>query len=369
MKKLLFCFGTRPEAIKMAPVILEAKSQGFDVDVCLTGQHREMIAPFLDFFQINENYTLNVMRENQSLNTLTSAILSEMDKVLADSNPDIVFVQGDTTSTFACSLAAFHNRIPVAHIEAGLRTWDVNSPFPEEANRQMTSAYSTYNFAPTEETKENLLKEGRKNIHVTGNTSIDALKITLEKLNTGSIKEELNKKYNFLNNDRALIIITSHRRENHGEPLVQICDALQTIAEQEDCEIVYPVHLNPNVKNIVEGKLKGIKNIHLLPPLEYKEFIWFMERAHIILTDSGGVQEEGPHFKKPILVLRENTERPEAVASGATKLVGTNTKNIIKYVKSCLANKDFYESFSKNGNPYGDGTASKKILKVIKENE
>ena len=368
MKRILFCFGTRPEAIKMAPVILEAKSQGLDVKVCLTGQHKDMIVPFLDFFQIKEDFTLDVMRENQSLNTLTSAILSEMDRVLADSKPDAVFVQGDTTSTFACSLAAFHNRIPVAHIEAGLRTWDINSPFPEEANRQMTSAYSTFNFAPTEETKENLLKEGRKNIHVTGNTSIDALKITLEKIVSSSIKKELDQKYSFLNNDKALILITSHRRENHGEPLAQICEALKTIAEQEDCEIVYPVHLNPNVKNVVESNLKGIKNIHLLPPLDYKEFIWFMEKAHIILTDSGGVQEEGPHFKKPILVLRENTERPEAVASGATKLVGTDKDNIIKYVKSCLGNQDFYESFSRNENPYGNGTASKKILEVIKEN-
>lgn len=366
MKTILFCFGTRPETIKMAPIIHEAQKSGFKTIVCITEQHKEMLLPFLSFFSIKSDYALNIMKDNQGLSSLTASILTEMDAVLSDCRPDYVCVQGDTTSTFSCSLASFYQKIPVIHIEAGLRTKNKYSPFPEEINRQMVSTYASYHFCPTELNKKNLTFEGRPNVYVSGNTSIDALRITLEKLKQDEDKFLKDPQFKELNLNKKIILVTAHRRENHGKPLEDICEALKEIALKEDCQIVYPVHLNPNVMSVVKKKLSHIKNIFLISALPYDKFIWLMSQANIIVTDSGGIQEEAPFLKKPILVLRESTERPEVVDVGAAKLVGSDKKSIIKNISKCLNDKAFYQSFQVSENPYGDGFASKKIINTIK---
>lgn len=366
MKKLLFCFGTRPEAIKMAPVIKEAKDKGHVVSVCITGQHRDMIIPFMEFFEIEENYNLDIMKHNQTLGSMTANILLKVEDVMDEFQPDVVLVQGDTTTTFTCALAAFYKKIPIAHIEAGLRTGDIMSPFPEEANRTLVSPLATFHFPPTDKSMENLKKEGIvKNVVVTGNTSIDSLKITIDKINSTEINAQLEEKYKDVSFNKNVILVTTHRRENHGEPLERICKAIKEIAETEDVEIVLPVHLNPNVKSVVESHLSSLSNVHLLKPLEYVDFTWLMSKSHLLLTDSGGVQEEGPYFKKPILVMRENTERPEGIEAEVSKLVGSDKELIISEVKKLLHDRDYYASYSRNVNPYGDGSASEKIVDLI----
>ena len=366
-KRILFCFGTRPEIIKVAPLIIQAKTEGFSVETCLTGQHKEMLSPFLKFFNIKETYNLDIMKRNQSLGEMTASILSQMNIILGKSEPDYVIVQGDTTSTFTCALASFYKKVPVIHIEAGLRTFEKYSPFPEEINRQMVSTFSSFNFCPTEESSENLKRENRSNIFITGNTSIDALRMTKEKIQNENLDIVLKEKYKSIDFSKKIILVTCHRRENHGEPLKRIIKAIQEISFEPNIEIVYPVHLNPNIKEPVEKSLSDISNIHLLSPLDYIDFCWFMDISYLILTDSGGVQEEGPYFKKPVLVLRESTERLEVISTGQAKLVGSNTELIIEEVRKCLTQDEYYKSFLKDHSPYGDGFASKKIMNYILE--
>lgn len=367
MRKLLFCFGTRPEAIKMAPIIAEAKNEGFQTLVCLTGQHREMLTPFLTFFNITADFNLDVMKPNQSLAEMTSNILLGVTDVLKLCTPDLVIVQGDTTSTFASGLAAFYLKIPVVHVEAGLRTFNKYSPFPEEINRKMVSTFSECHFPPTETTKMNLEKEGYfTNVVVTGNTSIDALRLTTSLISQKKLDQVFLQKHPLIDFSKKLLLVTTHRRENHGEPLDNICKALLKISDNNlNVEIVLPVHLNPQVKTTVESILGKNERIHLLPPLEYPEFVWFMQKSYLILTDSGGVQEEGPYFKKPILVLRRDTERPEGIEAGTSILIGTDKNIIIDKVQNLLDHLELHNQFFKSVNPYGDGFASKAIIKKI----
>lgn len=366
MKKLLFCFGTRPEAIKMAPVIKETISRGHKAIVCLTGQHRDMIIPFLEFFEIKSDYDLDIMKPNQSLADMTANILTKMSNVLDEVKPDYVMVQGDTTTTFTCGLAAFYQKIPVVHIEAGLRTGDIYSPFPEEANRRLVTAFAQYFFPPTDASAANLHKENiSENVVVTGNTSIDALRITSDSINNSVLADKLSEKYSFVDPSKKLVLVTTHRRENHGEPLVNICEAILELSKNKDLQFVLPVHLNPNVKDVIHGYFDDVDNVHLLRPLDYVDFSWFMSKSFFILTDSGGVQEEGPYFKKPILVLRENTERPEGVTANVSILLGSNKEMIIETANRLLVDEEYYSSFSLNQNPYGDGFASKVILDTL----
>jgi len=366
MKKILYCFGTRPEAIKMAPVIKETTQRGHKAIVCLTGQHRDMIIPFLDFFDIKSDFDLDIMKPNQSLGDMTANILLKMNTVLDECQPDIVCVQGDTTTTFTCGLAAFYRKIPVAHIEAGLRTGDIYSPFPEEANRRLVTAFAQYFFPPTEKSAENLRRENiHRNLVVTGNTSIDALRMTAETIKSSGLNEELSKKYNFVDESKKLVLVTTHRRENHGQPLVDICEAIKELSSNKELQFVIPVHLNPNVKDVIHSYFDDVDNVHLLKPLDYVDFSWFMSKSFFILTDSGGVQEEGPYFKKPILVLRENTERPEGVDAKVSVLLGSDKEKIISTSTKLLNDPEYYASFSRNINPYGDGFASKVIIDTL----
>lgn len=369
MRKILFCFGTRPEAIKLAPVIAEAKKEQYEVYICLTGQHKEMILPFLEFFELKPDFNLNIMRPNQSLIEMTSNILLGMKDVLDSLRPEMIFVQGDTTTTFACGLAAFYYKIPVAHIEAGLRTGDKYSPFPEEINRKMVTSFSELHFPPTEATNQNLIREGiSENVFVTGNTSIDALRLTSKIITDKSLHEIYEQQFSFIDFNRKILLVTAHRRENQGQALENICEALiEIINANSDVEIVIPVHLNPQVKKVIEHKLKKIKRVHLLGPLEYPVFVWFMQKSFLIITDSGGIQEEGPYFSKPILVIRDNTERPEGVEAGTTKLIGTKKSDIFEQANLLINNLSAYEKFTKAQNPYGDGQASAKIMKAVRE--
>ncbi len=355
MNKLLFCIGTRPEAIKLAPLILEAKKRGFTTTVVTTGQHQELLEPFLNFFSIAPDFRLNVLNQGQSLSGLTSKIISDFSPILTSLKPDLVFTQGDTATAFACSLVAFYEKIAVAHIEAGLRTHDSYSPFPEEMNRQLIGKIANYHFAPTDQAKENLMLEGiRDNIWVTGNTGIDALRITLDKIPDSPAS------------NKKRILMTCHRRENHGAPLDRICRAVRAVLDQHpDTEVLFPVHPNPNIKERVQGLLGDHSRIHLVDPLGYVEFAAEMKKAFLILTDSGGVQEEAPYLKKPIFVLRETTERPEGVSAGVAALVGSDQDKITEYVGRALTNPNYYQSFQKSISPYGDGFASTKILDAI----
>ena len=377
MKKVLIVFGTRPEAIKMAPLIkeLEKNQDIFDIKVCVTAQHREMLDQVLDIFDIEPDYDLDIMKPNQDLYDITSNILLKIRDVLNDSKPDIVLVHGDTTTTFATTLASFYQKIDVGHVEAGLRTGNIYSPWPEEANRKLTAALAKYHFAPTKSAKENLLKEGIKeeNIIVTGNTVIDALFLMLEKIEKdNNLKEKILNKFQQIFNSQLsilnsqFILVTGHRRENFGKGFLNICNALKEIAlNNPEINIIYPVHLNPNVRKPVNEILKDIKNIYLIEPLEYPEFVYLMSKSYLILTDSGGIQEEAPSLGKPVLVMRENTERPEAVDAGTVKLVGTNKEKIVKEVENLLKNKIEYDKMSKAINPYGDGKASERIINFL----
>lgn len=362
IKKILYIFGTRPEAIKMAPLIKDSRKFGLEPLICLSGQHKDMVVPFMDFFKMKSDYDLEVMKANQDLASLTASILSKVHVVLDDLKPDMVVVQGDTTTTFAGALAAFYQKIPVAHIEAGLRTHDIYSPFPEEANRQMVSIFASLHFPPTETTMRNLENEGRKGkLIVTGNTSIDALRLARELID----ETKLHQKYSNINFNKKVILVTTHRRENHGQPLLDLCRVLKELRNEFDAEIVLPVHLNPNVKLVIEKELGKISGIHLLEPLQYPDFVFFMKNSYLIMTDSGGVQEEGPYFGKPILVLRDNTERPEGIVAGTSLLVGTKYESIIKIARELFVDEKKYEEFNKVTNPYGDGYASEKILSEI----
>jgi UDP-N-acetylglucosamine 2-epimerase (non-hydrolysing) len=367
-KKILILFGTRPEAIKMAPLIkeFEKHSKHFETKVCVTAQHREMLDQVLDFFEIKPDYDLDLMKPNQNLYDLTAEIIIKMKPVLEIFKPDYVFVHGDTTTTMAGSIASFYSGAKVCHIEAGLRTNNKLSPFPEEINRQLTSRICDYHFAPTETSKQNLIDENidEDSILVTGNTVIDALLESVEKVskNPSVFIESLSK----ILADKEVILVTGHRRENHGNGFVRICEALKVIAEDNvDRIIVYPVHLNPKVQEPVLRILEGVSNILLIDPMSYSDFIWMMNRSKLIITDSGGVQEEAPSLGKPVLVMRDTTERPEAVEAGTVLLVGTNKNLIIKEALDILNNTGRIEKMSHLHNPYGDGKACERIVNFM----
>jgi UDP-N-acetylglucosamine 2-epimerase (non-hydrolysing) len=374
MKKILFVFGTRPEAIKMAPVIKAFEDEKiFDTKVCVTGQHRQMLDQVLDIFNIKPDYDLNIMERGQDLFDITANVLSGMKNVLSEYSPELVLVHGDTSTTSATAIAAFYQKIKVGHIEAGLRTGNIYSPWPEEVNRQISGVIANYHFAPTTTSMENLLKENKnkENILVTGNTVIDALFLVLDKIEKDAklknkILKSISDQYKF-NSDKKIILVTGHRRENFGEGFTNICKALKKIADNNhDIDIVYPVHLNPNVQKPVKNILSNAKNIYLIDPLSYENFIYLMSRSYFIITDSGGVQEEAPSLGKPVLVLRNTTERPEAVEAGTVKLVGTNFEAIVNESQKFLDNEKEYKKMLKAHNPYGDGSASKRIVNFFK---
>ncbi|MFD0835495.1 non-hydrolyzing UDP-N-acetylglucosamine 2-epimerase [Mariniflexile aquimaris] len=365
--KLLICFGTRPEAIKMAPICLELNKRQIAFKLCVTAQHREMLDQVLDFFQLVPDYDLDLMQPNQSLNMLSSRILYEMDAILKKEQFDLVLVHGDTTTSTLVALAAFHGNYKVAHVEAGLRTYDKTSPFPEELNRQITGRISDFHFAPTQKAKNNLLKENvyESNVIVTGNTVIDSLNITLKKIEHGynnAFIESLNETINF---NKRVILVTGHRRESFGAGFENVCEAILEISKIYEVEIVFPVHLNPNVQRVVYEKLSSIKNIHLIAPLDYPSFVWLMNKAVLIISDSGGIQEEAPSLNIPVLVTRETTEREEGITSGCSILVGTNTTKIIHEAYRILTT---HKGNDKMTNPYGEGLAAIKIVDFIQNN-
>ena len=366
--KILFIFGTRPEAIKMAPLIKEfQKENDFDTKVCITAQHREMLDQVLEFFYIFPDYDLNIMKPNQSLFDITADTLKGLERILDEFLPDLIFVQGDTTTAFIGALAGFYKKTKIAHIEAGLRSHNKYSPFPEEMNRVLAGDLADYHFVPTQRAKENLFNENiKENVYVVGNTVIDALFLGLDIIKKQG-EEQYYKYFNFIDFSKKIILVTGHRRESFGKPFENICYALKEIAEREDVEIVYPVHLNPNVREPVNRILKGIKNIHLMEPLSYPYLIWLMNKSYLILTDSGGIQEEAPSLGKPVLVMREVTERIEGIEAGTAKLVGTNKEKIVKEAIKLLNNKEEYEKMAKSVNPYGDGKASRRIKEILKQ--
>ena len=369
---VLTVFGTRPEAIKMAPLVRALNNTaGIAVKVCVTGQHREMLDQVLNLFEINPDYDLNIMKSGQSLSEVTSNILLGLKPILAEMQPDIVLVHGDTSTTLSASLAAYYQQIPVGHIEAGLRTGNLYSPWPEEGNRKLTGAIAKLHFAPTSIAKQNLLDEGIKEdlVAVTANTAIDALFMMKEKLaQNAELRQALLTSFPQLNVNKKLILVTGHRRESFGDGFEHICQALAELAfKHPDVQILYPMHLNPNVREPVNRILKGIDNIYLIEPQSYLPFVFLMNMADIILTDSGGIQEEAPSLGKPVVVMRETTERPEAVAAGTVKLVGTDKVKIITAVDELLTNEDEYNRMSRAHNPYGDGKACERIISKIKE--
>ena len=359
--KVMTVFGTRPEAIKMAPLIKELENRdNIDSIVCVTAQHREMLDQVLEIFNINPDYDLNLMKSNQTLTSITANVLEELNTVINEVKPDIVLVHGDTTTTLSASLVAFYNQCKVGHVEAGLRTYNKYSPYPEEINRQVTGVIADLHFAPTNESKKNLIKEGKceSDIYVTGNTAIDTLKTTVKSNYTNEIIDKIG-------NDR-IILLTAHRRENLGDTMKNMFLAIKKIVEEfNDVQVVYPVHLNPKVRDVADEILGDNKKIHLIEPLNVVDFHNFMEKSYIIMTDSGGIQEEAPSLGKPVLVLRDTTERPEGVEAGTLKLVGTNKDNIYEATKELLTDKEVYKAMSTASNPYGDGFASKYIVDII----
>jgi len=375
MKKILLVFGTRPEAIKMAPLVKEFQkdTENFETKVCVTAQHREMLDQVLDFFQITTDYDLNIMKPGQDLYDVTLSILLKLKPVLEEFSPDVVLVHGDTTTTFATSLAAYYQKIKIGHVEAGLRTGNLYSPWPEEGNRRLTGILTDYHFSPTETSKQNLLHEGvdESTVIVTGNTVVDALQLVINNIDSDEhLKSKIEETIihsGFKELDSKFILVTGHRRENFGQGLLNICEALKVLAKNNpDINILYPVHLNPNVRKPVNELLSNVDNIKLVKPFQYEEFIYVMSRSYLILTDSGGIQEEAPSLGKPVLVMRDITERPEAVGSGAVKLVGSDQNNIVKEVQNLLDDSREYQRMSKGHNPYGDGNASRRILKILR---
>lgn len=368
--KILTVFGTRPEAIKMAPLVRQLHAHPYiDSKVCVTAQHREMLDQVLELFEIKPDYDLNIMQPGQTLTDITNNILKGMESVLLECKPDAILVHGDTTTTMATTLASYYQQIPVGHVEAGLRTGNLYSPWPEEGNRKLAGAIAHWHFAPTAQSKTNLLAEGIKEerILVTGNTVIDALLEVKEKLEKDeNLENQLANQFAFLGNKDKMILVTGHRRESFGGGFERICAALvQTAKQFPNTQIVYPVHLNPNVQEPVNRILSGIANVHLIEPQDYLPFVWLMNRSTIILTDSGGIQEEAPSLGKPVLVMRDTTERPEAVAAGTVKLVGTDTEVIVDAIATLLNDAKSYEAMSKAHNPYGDGEASRRIVNQL----
>lgn len=373
MKKILFLFGTRPEAIKMAPLIQTfSDDSNFEVKIAVSGQHREMLDQVLDFFSIHVDYDLNVMKPNQTLHQLTSDLVSRItDQILLKESFDFVFVQGDTTTVLAGAMAAFYQKIKVVHIEAGLRSFDMHAPFPEEMNRVLTSKLSDVHFCPTTSSAENLKRESIiKNVFVVGNTVIDALLMGLKKLTHQTQQTLFYEKNKMINFSKKIILVTCHRRENFGTPYHEICDALMTLSNRyaTDIQIVYPLHLNPNIQKMAFDHLKSA-NIHLIDALDYPELIWMMDKSYFILTDSGGIQEEAPSLGKPVLVMRNVTERMEGIEAGNAVLVGSNKNKILSESEKLLQDKSYYNSFSKQSNPYGDGNASLKIKEIMSQFE
>jgi len=374
-KKILSVFGTRPEAIKMAPVVKElAKySDVFDSRVCVTAQHRQMLDQVLHLFNIRPDYDLDIMKPGQSLTDVTCNVLQGLVPLLAEFRPDVVLVHGDTTTTMAASLAAYYQKIAVGHVEAGLRTGNIYSPWPEEMNRRLTGAITRYHFAPTDRSRQNLLHEGvdDKTILVTGNTVIDALLDIVQKVRSDVVLQgEMAERFSCLDPNKRLILVTGHRRENFGQGFEQICRALKAIVEaHKDVEIAYPVHLNPNVQEPVNRILKGVDCVHLIAPQDYLPFVYLMDRSYLIITDSGGVQEEAPSLGKPVLVMRDTTERPEAVTAGTVKLVGTDSAKIVSEASALLTDTELYKTMTMAHNPYGDGTAAAMIVEFLQRTQ
>ena len=379
MKKIMLVFGTRPEAIKMAPLVKEFQKRPneFQTIVCVTGQHREMLDQVLHIFEITPDYDLNIMKQGQDLYDVTARVLLGMRDVLKEVQPDVVLVHGDTTTSTAAALAAFYQQIPVGHVEAGLRTHNIYSPWPEEMNRQLTGRLATYHFAPTPLSRQNLLSEGVQESHitVTGNTVIDALYMVVDKIKRDKVLDaELEKllkqsgyDVNRLNDGKKLVLITGHRRENFGDGFISMCRAIKTLTEKyPEVDFIYPMHLNPNVRKPIHEvfgeDLSGLGNMFFIEPLEYLSFVYLMEKSTIVLTDSGGIQEEAPGLGKPVLVMRDTTERPEALEAGTVKLVGTDYDKIIKEVSALIEDWEYYERMSKAVNPYGDGKACARIV-------
>lgn len=384
MKRVMLVFGTRPEAIKMAPLVREFKKYPdlFDTIVCVTGQHREMLDQVLDIFEINPEYDLNIMQQGQDLYDITSKVLYGMRDVLDEAKPDVVLVHGDTTTSTSAALAAFYRQIPVGHVEAGLRTHDIYSPWPEEMNRQITGRIASFNFSPTPLSRKNLLDENVDDdkITVTGNTVIDALHIVVDRIkNDKGLSEELHSVLlasgydtNRLNDGRRMVLITGHRRENFGDGFINICNAIKDLsAKYPDVDFIYPMHLNPNVRKPIHqvfgDNLNEFSNLFFIEPLEYLSFVFLMEKSYLVLTDSGGIQEEAPGLGKPVLVMRNTTERPEALESGTVKLVGTDYEKIVSNVSRLLDDSSFYAEMSNAVNPYGDGHASERIVSFLKD--
>ncbi|WP_092940537.1 non-hydrolyzing UDP-N-acetylglucosamine 2-epimerase [Paracidovorax wautersii] len=366
--RVLSIFGTRPEAIKMAPLVIAMRREPqIESVVCVTGQHREMLAQVMALFDLQADHDLDVMRPNQTLNGLFSRLVGSVDDVLQTVRPDSVLVHGDTTTAAACAMAAFHRRIPIGHVEAGLRSGDMQSPFPEEMNRRVVDCMSQWLFAPTPSARDAAAREGAAGqIWVTGNTVIDALATTIAKFDADPVLDSsLSARYPWLDAGRKLVLVTGHRRENFGDGFRNICAALKELAGRSDVQIVYPVHLNPNVQDVVKETLSGLPNVHLIAPLDYLDFVWFMRRAYLILTDSGGVQEEAPYLGKPVLVMRDVTERPEAVAAGTVRLVGTSHSRIVQEARRLLDDAGVHAEFSRRGNPYGDGHACQRIVDAL----
>ncbi|MEE3936490.1 UDP-N-acetylglucosamine 2-epimerase (non-hydrolyzing) [Pseudomonas viridiflava] len=366
--KILSIFGTRPEAIKMAPLVRAlAAEPGIDSRICITGQHQSMLQQVLDMFELKADYSLDVMRPHQTLNSLTAALYAAIDPILDEMKPDKVLVHGDTTSAMVAAMSAFHRQIPIGHVEAGLRTGDIRQPWPEEMNRRCIDLISDHLFTPTAESRRNVLGERLQGVSfVTGNTVIDALQMTAQRIDSNrQLRHALDRQFSFLVPERKVLVVTGHRRENFGDGFLNICKALRALAMRDDIQIVYPVHLNPNVLGPVTEHLGDMPNVHLINPLDYLSFVRLMQRAHVILTDSGGVQEEAPSLGKPVLVMRDVTERPEAVAAGTVRLVGTEAEAIIQGVSALFDDEQLWQNASHAANPYGDGKASARIVDVL----
>ncbi|MDV7434716.1 UDP-N-acetylglucosamine 2-epimerase (non-hydrolyzing) [Acinetobacter baumannii] len=374
MKKVLLVFGTRPEAIKMAPLALELQQniQEFETKVCVTGQHRQMLDQVLELFDLKPDFDLNLMKPGQTLSDVTSGVLKGLEQVFDQWMPDIILVHGDTATTFAASLAGYYHKIKIGHVEAGLRTGDLYSPWPEEANRKLTGALANYHFAPTDSSYQNLIKENvnPETIIVTGNTVIDALLQVKDKVEQDQdLIQKFEQEFKFIDKEKKLVLVTGHRRENFGQGFLNICTALANLARRySDIQIVYPVHLNPNVQKPVNELLSGIDNIFLIDPQDYLPFVYLMNRSYLILTDSGGIQEEAPSLGKPVLVMRDTTERPEAVEAGTVRLVGTDVNTIETAVSELLEDTSLYNAMADAYNPYGDGTACQQIIDFLKRN-
>lgn len=370
--RILSIFGTRPEAIKMAPLVRRiAATPGLEAQLCVTAQHREMLDQVLALFELVPDHDLNIMQPGQSLLELTARILTGLEPVLDHDKPDLILVHGDTTTSFAAALAAYYQRIPVGHIEAGLRTGSLNSPWPEEGNRRLTAVLTRYHFAPTEQARTNLLREGidPESIHVTGNTVIDALLATKARIGDSIVlRSELDQRFGMLRPGARLVLITGHRRENFGAGFERICAAVATLADRFPAvDFLYPVHLNPNVQKPVRQTLGNRPNVHLIEPLDYLPFVYLMDRAHLILTDSGGVQEEAPSLGTPVLVMRDTTERPEAVTAGTVRLVGSHTESIVTHAEALLTDPEMHRLMAQAHNPYGDGRACERIVAALEQ--